>query len=147
VREFKSEATAVEASIPATATIQTPSRYLIALTRGFRMHCRAGAHGDARSFDQMQNAREQRMSLGRATYVNDRGVLEFIGEHVDEDLENIVLQQTESAVPPRPTAEPAAEFWRLRGTAVRPDSTLDPNDALHRAAVPGVQDPACTGRA
>src|SRR5712672_3039372 len=62
--------------------------------------------------DEMQDAREQGVRLSRSADVDDAGVLQFVGEDVDDQFEHVVGEQTECAVdeyPGRPLQQNARD--------------------------------------
>src|ERR1700688_3891094 len=54
------------------------------------------------TLDQVQDAREQRVRLGDPADVDDARVAQFIGEYVDDQLENVVIERPERAVDEHP---------------------------------------------
>src|SRR5258708_28282515 len=83
-----------------------------------------------RRLDEMQDAREQGVRLSRHADVDDAGVLQFVGEDVDDQFEYVVGEQTECAVdeyPGRPLQQDARDAEaKLLISAQFPIPTLGP---------------------
>src|ERR1035438_4012375 len=56
-----------------------------------------------RRFDEMQHDREKRVRLADPADVDDAGVLQLLGENVDDELEYVVIERTERAVDEHPS--------------------------------------------
>src|SRR5271165_6502887 len=73
--------------------------FSLAISGGIRGRC---ALLGPRGLDKMHDTREQNVRLTGAADMDDTGVLQFVGEDIDYQLEDVVIERTERAVDEHP---------------------------------------------